>query len=205
MSKMYFVFMQNRIVLICLFLAMSLYAHPHIFVTASVSIDFKSSGEMTIKNKWIFDELYSVAQFDFVDEDKDGILSKEERHGIERFVLGSTQRYNYYNYLQLGSQFIASQDGYKNFEIKKEGKFLVVTFDLIFNLELQKDYTVFTYVLKDLANYYQIDIDMEKITVQAPPNIEVEYFIDSIEGLTLFRAFPPSTEGLFLRFKEKGQ
>ena len=194
--------MLKPIIWICLFFSVFLYAHPHIFANVFVSIEFEPSGEIIIKNRWVFDELYSAAKLDVVDLNEDGKLSAEEWYEIERSVVQSAQRFNYYNYLLVGPKFIAS-DGYKNFEIKKEGALLVIYFDLNFNLKAQKEYTILTFALKDLSNYIQFDLDMKKVKVQAPSNIEVEYFVDVLEGLTLFKAFPPSTEALYLRFRGK--
>lgn len=194
--------MLKPIIWICLFFSVFLYAHPHIFATVFLSVEFESSGEMIIKNRWVFDELYSVAKIDAVDINQDGKLSAEEWYEIERSVVQSAQRFNYYNYLLMGTQFMAS-NGYKNFEVKKEGASLVIYFDLNFKMKAQKEYTILTFALKDLSNYIQFDLDMNKVKVQAPSNIEVEFFTDVIEGLTLFKAFPPSTEALYLRFREK--
>ena len=44
---------------------------------------------------------------------------------------------------------------------------------------------------------------MENADVAAPGTIDVEYFSDSLEGLSLFRAFLPYVEGLYMRFKTK--
>ena len=70
-------------------------------------------------------------------------------------------------------------------------------------MKAQKEYTILTFALKDLSNYIQFDLDMKKVKVQAPSNIEVEYFVDVLDGLTMFNAFPPTTEALFLRYREK--
>ena len=55
----------------------------------------------------------------------------------------------------------------------------------------------------DLTNYMLITPDMEQADVDAPDAIDVEFFNDVLKGLTVFRAFSPDLEGLFLRFKKK--
>ena len=45
--------------------------------------------------------------------------------------------------------------------------------------------------------------DMENADVDAPDAIDVEFFDDGLEGLTMFRAFVFAPQGLFLRFKKK--
>jgi hypothetical protein len=44
---------------------------------------------------------------------------------------------------------------------------------------------------------------MENADVDAPKSLEVEYFSDALDGLTLFKAFRSEIEGLYLRFKKK--
>lgn len=185
-----------------LFFSIALYAHPHIFATAFISVAFETSGELVIKNRWVFDELYSAAKIESIGAKKDGEVSKAEMLDIERSVVQMAQRFNYYNYLLVGTQFMAAKD-YKNLVVKKEGKRLVVYFDLSFNLKATDDYTILTLAVRDLSSYIDIDLDISKVEVDAPPNIEVEYFTDVLKGLTLFKAFPPTMEGLYLRFRKK--
>ena len=58
-------------------------------------------------------------------------------------------------------------------------------------------------VVADPTNYIQMTTDMENAVVDAPKTIEVEYFSDALEGLTLFKAFRSEIEGLYLRYKKK--
>lgn len=194
--------MLKSTVWISLFFSMALYAHPHIFATAFLSVAFEPSGELVIKNRWVFDELYSAAKVESIGAKKKGEVSKDEALEIERSVVQMAQRFNYYNYLLVGSQFLAAND-YKNLVIKREGKNLAVYFDLIFDIKAKDDYTIITLAVKDLSTYIDIDLDINKVKVDAPANIEVEYFTDVLKGLTLFKAFPPTMEGLYLRFRKK--
>jgi hypothetical protein len=58
-------------------------------------------------------------------------------------------------------------------------------------------------VVADPTNYIQMTSDMENADVDAPKSLEVEYFADALDGLSLFKAFRSEVEGLYLRFKKK--
>ena len=58
-------------------------------------------------------------------------------------------------------------------------------------------------VVADPSNYIQMTSDMENAGVESPDNLEVEYFSDGLDGLSLFKAFRSEIEGLYLRYKKK--
>jgi hypothetical protein len=72
-----------------------------------------------------------------------------------------------------------------------------------FSAPVGTDYSMLVIVVADPSNYVQVTADMENADVAAPESMDVEYFSDSLEGLSLFRAFLPYVEGLYLRFKKK--
>lgn len=43
---------------------------------------------------------------------------------------------------------------------------------------------------------------MENSDVDAPDEMDVDFFADNVKGLTLFRAFSSDVQGLYLRFKK---
>ena len=84
----------------------------------------------------------------------------------------------------------------------KNGR-LVLDFVVPFTAPVEADYSLLVIVVADPSNYVQVTADMENADVSAPGSIDVEYFSDSLEGLSLFKAFLPYVEGLYLRFKKK--
>jgi hypothetical protein len=80
---------------------------------------------------------------------------------------------------------------------------LVLDFVIEFAAPVVADYSMLVIVVADPTNYVQVTCDMEGADVAAPQAIDVEYFADGLEGLSLFRAFLPYVEGLYLRFKKK--
>ena len=80
---------------------------------------------------------------------------------------------------------------------------LVLDFVLDFTVPVTNDYTLLVLVVADPSNYVQVTTDMENAEASAPESIDVEYFSDSLEGLSLFKAFLSYVEGLYLRFRKK--
>jgi len=188
--------------LFCLGFATFAEAHPHVFADVSIKIVYDQAGFSGIRNHWVFDEIYSAGMVASVDKNDDGKLSREEGMGLESAILGPLEKNNYYNYVQAGSAFLKVRriSGFEASLVK--GK-LVLDFVAEFSKPAESDWTMLVVVVADPTNYIQMTSDMENADVESPASIEVEYFADALEGLTLFRAFRSEIEGLYLRYKKK--
>ena len=188
--------------LLCALCASIAFAHPHVFVDATVKALFDENGFTGIQNRWVYDEIYSSATIASADLNGDGKFSSEELGILESIVFSEAVKSNYFNYIQLGSNFLKA-DPVRNFKASvKQGR-LILDFVVGFSIPAGSDYTMLVIVVADPSNYIQMITDMEKADVSAPENLEVEYFSDSLEGLSLFKAFLPYVEGLYLRYKKK--
>ena len=178
------------------------FAHPHVFVDATVQVVFDANGLSGVQNHWVYDEVYSKAQIASVDSDGDGKVSDEEGIGLKTLILSEIAKSNYFNYIQAGSNFLAAK-AIRNFKASVKNGRLVLDFRVDFVAPVGADYSMLVVVVADPSNYVQVTADMENADVSAPETIDVEYFSDSLEGLSLFKAFLPYVEGLYLRFKKK--
>jgi ABC-type uncharacterized transport system substrate-binding protein len=178
------------------------FAHPHVFVDAKVQVLFNEKGLSGVKNHWVYDEIYSTAMVSSVDSDGDGKLSSQEGEILKSSILGEISRSNYFNYIQFGADFLKAGD-IKNFRASVANRRLVLDFVIEFAAPVVADYSMLVIVVADPTNYVQVTTDMENADVAAPGSIDVEYFSDSLEGLSLFRAFLSDVQGLYLRFKRK--
>ncbi len=195
--------MRSRILfLLCTMCASVAFAHPHVFVDASVKVLFNENGLSGVQNRWVYDEVYSRATIASVDENDDGKLSVEEGEGLKSIILGEVAKSNYFNYVQSGSVFLGAK-AVTDFKASVKNGRLVLDFVVVFTAPVGADYSMLVIVVADPSNYVQVTADMENADVAAPESIDVEYFSDSLEGLSLFRAFLPYVEGLYLRFKKK--
>ena len=178
------------------------FAHPHVFVDATVKVLFNEKGLSGVENRWVYDEIYSSATIASVDTDGDGKISASESDRLKSIVLGEIAKSNYFNYIQSGSEFLNAQK-IQNFKASVEKGRLVLDFVVGFTAAVGADYSLLVIVVADPSNYVQVTADMENADVAAPGNVDVEYFSDSLEGLSLFRAFLPDVQGLYMRFKRK--
>lgn len=177
-------------------------AHPHVFADVGVTVLYDASGFSGIKNHWVYDEAYSMAMLSSVDKNGDGKLSPAEQSSLQTAVLNPIEPNNYYNYVLAGSDFLkaAKVRDFKATMVK--GK-LVLDFVTVFSKPAGADWTMLVVVVADPTNYIQMTSDMENADVDAPKSLEVEYFSDGLDGLTLFKAFRSEIEGLYLRYKKK--
>ena len=109
---------------------------------------------------------------------------------------------NYFNYVLAGSDFLKVLR-IKDFKASFSKGKLTLDFVTEFSKPLGPDWTMLVIVVADPTNYIQMTTDMEKAEIASPKSLEVEYFTDSLEGLSLFSAFRSEIEGLYLRYKKK--
>lgn len=186
----------------CCLLGMTLaIAHPHIFMNAEANLVFNENGFEGVQNRWVFDELYSKAMLETADKNKDGKFSPEETKVLQEIILPPTQKFSYYNYLASGSKFVTPSSVGK-FKASFEQGTLIIVFSTYFNIPANKDYTLLLLAVTDPTNYIQITADLNKSTVQAPSSLDVEYFVDSLKGMTLFDGFSSQVQGLYIRFRK---
>ncbi|WP_298767787.1 DUF1007 family protein [uncultured Fibrobacter sp.] len=188
--------------LLCLCAITLASAHPHVFVDASIVVFFDETGFAGVRNQWVYDELYSVAMMSTGDADGDGNISQKENEWFCKAILGPLRESNYYNYVQMGSDFLRVRD-IRNFKATFRNNRLVLNFEAVFSGPATSDYTMLVMTVADPTNYIQITTDMEKADVSGPESLEIEFFNDALQGLTLFKAFRSDIEGLYLRYKKK--
>lgn len=190
------------VAVLCLAWVTSGFCHPHVFVNAEVKALFDKEGLAAIRNHWVYDELYSAAMIASGDVNGDGVISERESAWFKDAVLTPIEKHNYFNYIQQGTVFLKAEK-ISNFKATVQNSRLVLDFDVVFKSAVSADYTMLVAVVSDPSNYIQVTTNMEIADVEAPDEIDVEYFDDGLDGLTLFRAFQPNVKGLYLRFRSK--
>ena len=183
-------------------LAAQAFAHPHVFADVKVKVLYDATGFTGIENRWTYDEAYSFAMLSSVDKDGDGKISAGEQSSLQTAILGPIEKNNYYNYVQAGANFLSAKR-VRDFKASMVKGKLVLDFVTEFSMPAGADWTMLVIVVADPTNYIQMTSDMENADVDAPKSLEVEYFSDALDGLTLFKAFRSEIEGLYLRFKKK--
>lgn len=190
-----------RSIIVIVTLAISAIAHPEVAASVMIHAIFDENGFKGVQNHWEYEEEYSEGTFALVDNNKDGKLSGAELEELKTVLFGEIKDKNFHNYVLLKTKFLQAK-GFKDFKAKMQNGQLVVDFLLQYDVPAKSDYTILTIVVADPSNYILLSTNMEKSGITAPKGIEVEYFNDKLDGLTMMDAFQSNVEGLFLRFKK---
>lgn len=193
--------MRFVILLASIFLVNVAWAHPHVFADVTVQAVFDETGFIGVQNHWEYDEIYGTSMFAAADRDGNGVLSKKELDVLQEDILSPLASHNYYNYVLNGTKFLPAE-GIENFQAKKKNGKLVLDYLVRFRVPVTKDYSFLVVVVNDLSNYISVTADMENSDVKAPDALEVEYYNDVLDGLTMMKSFRSEVEGLYVRFKK---
>lgn len=191
----------RRFFLFLILLATMSWAHPHVFADVTVQAMFDETGFIGVQNHWEYDEIYGTSMFAAADANDDGSLSKKELESLKIAVLDPLAKQNYYNYVLSGTNFLPALN-VENFQATKKNGKLVLDYLIRFSVPVSNEYKFLVIVVADPSNYIQVTSDMGNSDAKAPDAIDVEYYDDSLEGLTMMKSFRSDVEGLYVRFKK---
>lgn len=191
----------RRFFLFLILLATMSWAHPHVFADVTVQAVFDETGFIGVRNHWEYDEIYGTSMFAAADANDDGSLSKKELESLKIAVLDPLAKQNYYNYVLSGTKFLPALN-VENFQATKKNGKLVLDYLIRFSVPVSNEYKFLVIVVADPSNYIQVTSDMGNSDAKAPDAIDVEYYDDSLEGLTMMKSFRSDVEGLYVRFKK---
>ncbi|WP_255416847.1 MULTISPECIES: DUF1007 family protein [unclassified Fibrobacter] len=194
--------MLSRALALFLFAVGVAFAHPHVFLDATVKVLFNETGLTAVRNHWVYDEMYSTAMMASGDKNGDGSITGAELAWFQKTILDPVSTSNYFNYVLNGTKFLGVEK-IVNFKASMNNGRLTLDFDVVFTCPVKDDYTMIVVVVADPSNYIQVTTDMDVSDVDAPESVDVEFFDDGLDGLTMFRAFQSNVRGLYLRFKKQ--
>lgn len=84
-------------------------SHPHVFVDCTLTLVFDEKGFAGIKNRWVFDEMFSGMIFHDFDKDKDFSLNPQEVAAIKSGAFSNLKQFNYFNHIKIDDQTFAVQ------------------------------------------------------------------------------------------------
>ncbi len=77
-------------------LASAAFAHPHAFMECTFAFVMDKDGLVGFKQRWALDEITTVSVLDVVDNDRNGLLSDEEKIAIRDLTVDSLLAYHYF-------------------------------------------------------------------------------------------------------------
>jgi ABC-type uncharacterized transport system substrate-binding protein len=121
-----------------MFVAVSLFAHPHIFLEVFPSVKVKNSVLEEIKIKWIFDEMTSsMIMMDF-DTNHNGTFEKDEVKLVKKEAFRHLIEMSYYTHLTIDGIDIKTPKA-KQFDAKVYNHKVEYYFTLHFDTKIEKN------------------------------------------------------------------
>lgn len=111
-----------RLFTLCIILAASAFAHPHVFVNSSAVFNFDDEGLSRIDVIWTFDEMFSATLREDYDENGNGKLDAREK----RLIIKDGQDLGYMCFLSVNGEE-RSFETIDDFEISDKGKEIFYT------------------------------------------------------------------------------
>ena len=90
--------------MITFFIPALLSAHAHMFVDASIEVDFNEKGISGFRNIWIFDDMFSNSMLEDFDKNRDKKLSKKEVAIIKKEAFSYTSEQQYFTRIKIGKK-----------------------------------------------------------------------------------------------------
>lgn len=173
-------------------------------VEVGFSAVFDETGFSGVRNHWVYDEessreiLYKAFGVDSVPND-----TLASRIVFDNIFENAREK-NYYCYVLNGAEFVPAT-GVSDFKVSYKAKKMVLDFVVDFSIPARGEYSMIVAVVSDQTNAIMMDLATDKAGASFPKSMEVDYFYDFLQGMTMMKAFRPEVEGLFLRFRTRAK
>lgn len=150
-------------------------AHPHVFVTASISIRFDAAGKLTgVDETFTFDDVFSSFSTQGLDTNGDGKLSREELAPLATTNITAMKEFDYYTYASHGKDWRDFDDP-KEYWLEDKNGVLVLHFFLPFKVPAPVDGQL-SIEVRDPTIYVAFRMaDQDSVRlIGAPPGCSVE-------------------------------
>jgi ABC-type uncharacterized transport system substrate-binding protein len=77
-------------------------AHPHVFITVGVEVQYDSQGQMTgVRHRWAFDKMYSASAILGLDKNGDGKYERTELDELAKLNVESLKEFEYFTFMKI--------------------------------------------------------------------------------------------------------
>lgn len=75
-------------------------AHPHIWIDTRAEVEFDQQGRVSeIRHSWTFDDAFSVFVIQGLDEDQDGLYTRQELESLAKVNVESLEEYEFFTFM----------------------------------------------------------------------------------------------------------
>ncbi len=103
------------------------FCHPHVFIDAELFFVFDDRGLSGVRERWVFDEMFSQNLLVDFDSDGDGRLNVEDVSRLRDIFYENTKEYNYFNIITIDGRK-HHIDRLKKFSVSIESDCIVYEF-----------------------------------------------------------------------------
>jgi ABC-type uncharacterized transport system substrate-binding protein len=132
-------------------------AHPHVWIDADVTVEFKEKMIAALKMTWVFDEIFTATTIEDFDTKGTGHLDAAELKALVAQSSKSLKNYSFFTYLDLAGkrQRVGAVDG---FTAEINGKRLIYRFVVPVSPPVDPRRAMFGFLLYDET--YYVDVGM---------------------------------------------
>jgi len=79
-------------------------AHPHIWITAETTVVYDRGAVTALRQRWLFDEIYSSMAIQGLDANGDGVYDPSELAELAKVNIEGLKEFDYFTFARLGNQ-----------------------------------------------------------------------------------------------------
>lgn len=81
-------------------------AHPHVWVSVETTVIYDKQTVTALRQRWLFDELYSAMAAQGLDTNGDGVLDRSELAELAKVNMEGLKEFDYFTFAKLGDQLL---------------------------------------------------------------------------------------------------
>ena len=153
-------------------------AHPHVWIDAQSELVFDDSNRLdSINHVWRFDEAFSAFASQGLDENRDGILSRNELQELAEVNVTSLLEFEYFTFLFIGGDLVKFSEP-QDYWLEYEDGILTLYYSLPIEQPIIMDGQVAELQVFDPTYFVAIEMEKEKSFVLVDQggtcNIDIE-------------------------------
>jgi ABC-type uncharacterized transport system substrate-binding protein len=153
-------------------------AHPHVSVTAAVTVNIDNGAIASISHVWTFDEFYTAQAIDGLPKNKDGLYGRPELAELAKVNIDGLKEFGYFTFATLDKTELKVGDpNPSDYWLEHNNGVLSLHFTVPLEKPVLADAKGFGVVLTDPSYFIAFELaakDGAKLNAAAPQNCKIE-------------------------------